>query len=164
MHRSSIFYAPSFLGAAILFLLGAELNTTSTSPSLNPLQEQILKKCGNLCDYIDYCINSNHFDDSEFIQGVCDLMVQEVIYLNDEEKVLQIAPRYMRHFHNYELDKHITRPKRSSRKKVQLKYKILSKPTTLIYNKSFSCLIQHWYQILGSTYFWRSNLLFHKYC
>ena len=120
MHRSSIFYAPSFLGAAILFLLGAELNTTSTSPSLNPLQEQILKKCGNLCDYIDHCINSNHFDESEFMNGVCDMMIQEVIYLNNEEEVLRIAPRYMHHFHNYELDKHITRPKRSSRKKVPL--------------------------------------------
>ena len=162
MHRSSIFYAPSFLGVAVLFLLGAELNTTSTSPSLNLSQEQILKKCGNLCDYIDRCINSNYFDESEFMNGVCDMMIQEVIYLNNEEEVLRIAPRYMRHFHNYELDKHITRPKRSSRKKVPLMFKILSKPTTLI--KSSSSLIQDWYQILGSTYFWCSNLLFHKYC
>ena len=123
MRRSSVFYAPSFWGVAILLLLGVELNTTSTSPSLSPSQERILKKCGNLCAYIDNCINSNYFDESEFMLGVCDMMVQEVIYLNDEEKVLRIAPRYMRHFHNYELDKHITRPKRSSRKKVPLKYK-----------------------------------------
>ena len=45
-------------------------------------------------------------------------MVQEILYLNDERKVLQIAPKYMKHFHKYALDKQMTRKKRSSKIKV----------------------------------------------
>ena len=90
-------------------------NTVSTSPSLN--RNEISKTCGHLCSYIDQC-NFGHYENSVFMQSLCDFMIQEISYLNDETEVLKSAARYMHNFHKYDIEKYTAREKRSSRRKV----------------------------------------------
>ena len=106
----------TFLLCVSIYCIFSDLNTVDTT--LSTSQKLELKKCGPLCTYVDLCINSNFYEESEFMIGLCNFMIQDIIHVSDEEKVLRFAPKYMQHFHNFELSKHVTREKRSSKKKV----------------------------------------------
>ena len=90
-------------------------NTVSTSLGLN--QNGISKTCGHLCSYIDQC-NFGHYENSIFMQSLCDFMTREISYLNDETEVLKIAARYMHNLHKYDIERYVARKKRSSKRKV----------------------------------------------
>ena len=59
-----------------------------------------------------------HYENSIFMQNLCDFMTREISYLNDETEVLKIAARYMHNFHKYDIEKYVARKKRSSTRKV----------------------------------------------
>ena len=103
----------NLVGLAFLVFIFTERNTSSLL--LNPTHELKLNKCGHLCKYVDRCFNSDFYDDNEFMQGICEFMLQEVINLNDEKNVFPTIAKYIHHFHKYELEKHIKRHKRASK-------------------------------------------------
>ena len=74
-----------------------------------------LIKCGELCEYVDRCLNSDYYNESDFMLAVCDLMIQDIMHATDDLKILQMAPRYMRQFHKYDSNEHLKRNKRHSR-------------------------------------------------
>ena len=74
-----------------------------------------LIKCGELCEYVDRCLNSDYYNESDFMRAVCDFMIQDIMHATDDLKILQMAPRYMRQFHKYDSSEQLKRNKRHSR-------------------------------------------------
>ena len=103
--------------ALILCVIVSESNTITTTLDSN--QIGIHKKCGNLCSYIDQC-NTGYYEENNFMQSLCDYMMKEVSRINDETEVLKIEGRYIKKFHQYDIERHKVREKRSIRQKVFL--------------------------------------------
>ena len=115
---------------ALFFLcIFSESNTIRTSVN-NQHHDMSLNRCGHLCTYVDYCRYPDYYEGSEFMQSLCNFMIQDISYLNDETKVLQIAPKYLNQFHKYELYKQMARKKRSSKRKVVVVLKVYGNNTT----------------------------------
>ena len=106
---------PSSL-ALILCVIVSESNTITTTLDS---KFGMLQNCGNLCSYIDQC-NTGYYEENNFMQSLCDYMMKEVSRINDETEVLKIEGRYIKKFHQYDIERHKVREKRSIRQKVIL--------------------------------------------
>ena len=101
--------------ALILCVILSESNTITTTLDSNRIG--MLQNCGNLCSYIDQC-NTGYYEESIFMQYLCDSMIKEVSRISDETEVLKIEGHYIKKFHQYDIEKHTVREKRSTRRKV----------------------------------------------
>ena len=90
-------------------------NTIKNSLRLN--KKNMFQNCGHLCSYIDLC-NSGHYEENNYMQSLCNFMIEEISYLEDENEVSKIEGHYMNKFHRHDLNKHQVREKRSSKRTV----------------------------------------------
>ena len=76
--------------AAFVVLILVVYFQQSICSSLHKSSGELIK-CGELCEYVDRCLNSDYYNESDFMRAVCDFMIQDIMHATDDLKIMDYA-------------------------------------------------------------------------